>query len=88
MKEVKPMAKKTQKTLPPEENASETPVKSGKIVPTDSWINVKGKAIYVNIPEKDIRVVNGRVSFITSLVSIQDLASGEKLGVKLGRFQD
>lgn len=83
------MEKKTQAPLPIEEaKASETLVKSGKIVPTDSWINVKGKAIYVNISEKDVRVVNGRVSFITSLVSIQDLASGEKQGVKLGRFQD
>lgn len=66
---------------------------SGKIVPTNSWINVKGKAVYVNIPEADIHIVDSkeygrRVSFITSLAALKGIASGEKKGAQLGRFED
>lgn len=63
------------------------------IVKTDTWLNVKGKAVFLNIPKKDIKLVkNGkygeRVSFITSLDSIKRLADGEIEGVNLGTFAE
>jgi hypothetical protein len=90
--EQKTMPKKTQTTLQEKEKASDAR-QSGSIVPTSSWINVKGKAVYVNIPEADIRLTTGkdgskRISFITSMVSLENLVSGKNLGVNLGRFQD
>lgn len=71
----------------------ETENNGSGIQATDSWINVKGKAVYVNIPEKDVKLVkNGkygkRVSFITSLDSLQRLVDGEIGGVNLGTFEE
>lgn len=55
---------------------------------TSSWINMKGKAIYVNIAEADLVVKDGRVSFITSVTNLRRLVEGEIGGVKLGQFED
>jgi len=76
-------------TAPKQETA---PARSGSIVPTDSWLNQKGNAIYVNIPEKDVILTvgkdgNKRLSFITSVVAVKNMVDGEKKGVNLGRFE-
>ncbi len=86
------MVKATQKKLY-HGAKQETPVKTG-IIPTDSWINVSenGKAVFINIPEKDLVLTEyqgeQRVSFVTSMVSIENLVNGKNKGVKLGRFKD
>jgi hypothetical protein len=61
---------------------------SSGIVPTDSWIYLKGKAVYVNIAESDIDVKDGRVSFITSASNLQRLVEGEIGGINLGKFAE
>lgn len=80
-----------QKSLPKKEASESDNSKKGSIVPTDSWINVKGKAVYVNIPEKDVILVSTeygkRLSFITSLDSLKKMVDGTTQGTKLGRFE-
>ena len=85
-----PYVKKTsQKTFAKKEPQMKAePPQSSGIEPTTSWINAKGKAIYVNIAEADLRVIDGRVAFITSLSNLKRLVEGEIGGVNLGRFVD
>jgi hypothetical protein len=62
---------------------------SGSIVETDSWMNRKGKAIYVSVMEADCEFDdNGRMTFITSVSNLERFASGEIKGVKLGKFEE
>lgn len=66
--------------------------KGGSIQKTNTWLNVHNKAVYLNIPEADIKLVNTeygkKAVFVTSLDSIKRLASGEIQGVNLGTFED
>lgn len=86
-KYVKPTAQKTFVKKEPQGKPAEAPASTG-IEPTTSWINAKGKAVYVNIAEADINVKDGRVAFITSLSNLKRLVEGEIGGVNLGRFVD
>jgi hypothetical protein len=85
-----------QEALPKEAGETDTS-KRGSIVPTDSWLNRKGNAIYVNIPEKDIILTENkygkRLSFVTSVEAVSNLVTGKNkdgkavTGTKLGRFE-
>jgi hypothetical protein len=73
------------------DEAEKTDKKSG-IIPTNSWLNVHGKAVFLNIDPKDIVVVKSdkygdRVTFITSLEALRQIVEGEKQGANLGRFE-
>jgi len=77
------------KSLP---KVDDTPTK-GTIVPTDSWLNRKDNAVYVNIPEKDVVLIVGtdgkkRLSFITSVNSLARIVNGEIKGTNLGKFSE
>jgi hypothetical protein len=83
----------TQKKFVPKGKASESQ-NSGSIVETESWLNISpnGKAVYLNIPEKDVIITESeygkKVVMITSVDSLRRLLDGEIKGVKLGRFED
>lgn len=53
--------------------------KASEIIETETWLNVKGKAVYLKVDG-----VEGL--FITSLDSLKRLTDGEIKGVKLGKF--
>jgi hypothetical protein len=59
---------------------------------TNSWLNVHGQAVFLNIPEADIKITKSeygnKIVMVTSLSAIKKLASGENQGVNLGRFED
>jgi hypothetical protein len=68
-----------------------TTQKSG-IEQTESWLNVHGNAVYLNIPESDIKITESeygnKLVMVTSLKSLKKLVDGEIAGVNLGRFED
>jgi hypothetical protein len=102
----KPYKKPYQKPLPKEDEEEDEGKDNdtrSSIVPTDSWLNRHGNAVYVNIPKSDVRYTtdkdgNQRISFITSVSSLDDLVKGYRMkegnvkkpisGVNLGRFED
>lgn len=83
--------KTVQQPIAPKNEASESR-STGGIQKTNTWLNVKGKAVYLNIPEGDVKLIDteyGRkIVFITSLDSIKRLVSGEIQGVNLGTFEE
>lgn len=88
----KPYSAKNKK-LPKQEPEPEQQNTDSGFVDTKAWINVHGKAVYVNIPEEDITIVENkkygnRATFVTSLDSLRRLLEGEIQGVKLSKFKD
>ena len=77
---------KAQKTF--EKPTQKNEASGSGIRATKSWINAKGKAVYVNIAEEDLLVKDGRVAFITSLSNLRRMLDGEIGGVNLGQFED
>jgi len=86
--------KKYQKPLPkPSNDEADDDNKSSGFVETDSWINGHGKAVYINVPEKDIIVTvdkkyGNRLTLVTSLATLKRFVDGEIQGVPLSRFKD
>jgi len=80
------------KPLPKGNASKDTKTEKSGIVPTESWLNVHGNAVFVNIPESDAVLVDTKygkkISFITSLESLKRLVAGEIQGVNLGKFED
>lgn len=79
---------KAQQSFEKEKTETSNDTGGAGIRETSSWINMKGKAIYVNIAEADLVVKDGRVSFITSVTNLRRLVDGEIGGVKLGQFEE
>ena len=52
---------------------------ASEIIETETWLKVKGKAVYLKVDGVD-------GLYITSLDSLKRLTNGEIKGVKLGKF--
>lgn len=74
------------------EASEDTPKAKGNIIPSKTWLNTHGNAVFLNMPKEDVRITKSKygdkVVLITSLDSLKRLVDGEIAGVNLGRFED